>query len=341
MATSDKVIDSDWAESDTVQEHRPDASMKHALVDLTGDDNEKFRDHMTAVVDLLRSEKRYGRVSRDGNARSGNAASSIRLPPNTSSDRASIDLLDAAYISSEDEVVPPISGSSNCTRLKLKRFPFLDFPPEIRNCVYKVLLTTPNAPIELPKLNAVKERARMTKCRNSKKARKKALHKRIFLEILVTCRQVHDEATGIMYGCNVFKYRSNHREGPRTTFLPTRHLQLLKHIKIAVISASPYNDQETWVADLIKCFAKDEINLDTFEMSWFGWQRYVLEWDTPVCQAMLFLKVAKQMVLYFTGAARIRRTTKAELEKRLEAQNIAIHRPCDQETGEELNDEDD
>ena len=341
MAASVGVIDLTGAESEGLNDRQPNASAEHALVDLTREGNAGFRDHMQAVVDLLHSEQQHRSLSMDENPRSSNPILSTQPTHDLSTNKQTSDLHDIAYISSEDDIIPQPSSRSSCKRLELKRFPFLDSPSEIRNCVYKALLTTPNAPIELPKLKSVKDRVRMTKCRNTKKARKRALHKTIFLEILVTCRQVHDEATGIMYGCNVFKYRSNHSEGPRAALLPTRHLQLLKHIKIAVISANPHGDQETWVADLIKCFVKDEIHLDTFEMSWFGWRRYVLEWDRPVCQALLSLKVKKQMVLYLTGAARMKRVTKTELERRIKTQTVAIHRPCDTETGQVLDDHDD
>ena len=335
------VIDLTSTEPEMLHDGQQDETPGGSTVDLTVEGEMDTLDHMQTVVDLLRSQRTArGSAHSDGAKGDNEQASPIGTPQMYPNQRSSTDPSRIAYISSDDESIIQSSRRASKQPKELQRFPFLTFPPEIRNCVYKVLLTTPNAPIELPKLTAIKERARMEKCRNATKARHRAVHKRIFLEILVTCRQVHDEATGIMYGCNVFKYRSNHREGPRATLLPTRHLQLLKHIKIAVISASPYNDQEKWVADLIKCFIKDEINLDTFEMTWYGWQRYVLEWKGLVCQALLSLKVEKQMVLNLTGEARMRRTTKAELEKEISPQRIEIHRPYNTKTGEELDDED-
>lgn len=71
-----------------------------------------------------------------------------------------------------------------------KPFPFMDFPPEIRNTVYKILLTTPNAPIEFPGLtgqNAARHRAQWAKCTTTKMRRR---HKKLFPEILEVCRYV-------------------------------------------------------------------------------------------------------------------------------------------------------
>ncbi|KAL2041015.1 hypothetical protein N7G274_006473 [Stereocaulon virgatum] len=109
-----------------------------------------------------------------------------------------------------------------------KPLPFMNFPPEIRNLIYRLLLTTPRIPIELPELtgrNGAAHRARWANCINAKMRRD---HKTIFLEILETCKQIHDEAIGILYGCNVFKYRSHPRARSKLVVLPTRHLQLLK-----------------------------------------------------------------------------------------------------------------
>ncbi len=89
-------------------------------------------------------------------------------------------------------------------------FPFLDFPPEIRNCVYKMLLTTPKIPIEFPEptgRNRALRAAKWEKCTTWKMRRR---HKTLFLEILEVSKQLHAEASGILYGCNVFKYRSDY-----------------------------------------------------------------------------------------------------------------------------------
>lgn len=91
-----------------------------------------------------------------------------------------------------------------------KPFPFVRFPPEIRNYVYKMLLTTPKVPIEFPEptgRNRALRAAGWEKCTTWKIRR---MHKTIFLEILEVSRQLHAEASGILYGCNVFKYRSDY-----------------------------------------------------------------------------------------------------------------------------------
>ncbi len=91
-----------------------------------------------------------------------------------------------------------------------KPFPFMEFPPEIRNCVYKMLLTTPKSPIEFPEptgRNRALRTANWEKCTTWRMRRR---HKTIFLEILEVSKQLHTEASGILYGCNVFKYRSDY-----------------------------------------------------------------------------------------------------------------------------------
>lgn len=90
-------------------------------------------------------------------------------------------------------------------------------------------------------------------------------------------------------------------KGPRQVVLPTRHLQLLKHIKISIMSGSPHIGQDQWVADLVKQFVKDGLRLETFEMTWFGWMRYHLRASGLVCQALLCLDVEKYLVIKVTG----------------------------------------
>lgn len=238
-------------------------------------------------------------------------------------------------------------------------FPFLDFPPEIRNCVYKMLLTTPKIPIEFPEptgRNRALRAAKWEKCTTWKMRRR---HKTLFLEILEVSKQLHAEASGILYGCNVFKYRSDYGmytqrtillahtclkrriigKGPRQVTLPTRHLQLLKHIKISIMSGSPHIGQDQWVADLVKQFMKEGLRLETFEMTWFGWKRYHLRAGGPVCQALLCLKVERHFVIKVTGEARMDQKMKEELEQVLRSKRVEIHRPV-KPSGEELSDED-
>ena len=95
-----------------------------------------------------------------------------------------------------------------------KPFPFMEFPPEIRNCIYRMLLTTPKIPIEFPEptgRNRALRAANWEKCTTWKMRRR---HKTIFLEILEVSKQLHAEASGVLYGCNIFKYRSDY--GTRT-----------------------------------------------------------------------------------------------------------------------------
>lgn len=223
-----------------------------------------------------------------------------------------------------------------------KPLPFMDFPPEIRNSVYRFLLTTPLTPIELPELtgrNGAAHRAQWAKCTNAKMRRK---HKTIFLEILETCKQVHDEASGILYGCNVFKYRSNPGARSARVVLPTRHLQLLKHIKISVMSRGGQRNQDQQVAQLVKQFAKDGLALETFEITWWGQDRYHLRADSPMCMALGSLVVERHFIMKVAGEARMERGIKDQLECILLSKGakivVEIHRPV-KENGEELSDE--
>ncbi len=222
-----------------------------------------------------------------------------------------------------------------------KSLPFMNFPPEIRNNVYRMLLTT--GPIELPELtgrNGAAHRARWANCTTAKQRRQ---HKKIFLEILECSKQVHDEASGILYGCNVFKYRSNPGEGTKRVVLPTRHLQLLKHIKISVISRESFTgqiSQDESVADLVRQFAKDGLELETFEMTWFGNKRYHLGNDSLVCQALKMLDVGNHFSVKVAGEARMQKAMQDDLKRVLRSRNVEIHRPVKAGTGEELSDED-
>lgn len=240
----------------------------------------------------------------------------------------------------------PASGlrtlAGQASNAPFKPFPFLDFPPEIRNSVYRFLLTTPLTPIELPELtgrNGAAHRAQWAKCTTAKMRRK---HKTIFLEILETCKQVHDEASGILYGCNVFKYRSN--PGARSTrvVLPTRHLQLLKHIKISVMSRGGWRNQDEEVAMLVEQFARDGLALETFEITWWGQDRYHLRADSPMCMALGSLVVERHFIMKVAGEARMERGMKDQLEGILLSKGarivVEIHRPV-KENGEELDDD--
>ncbi len=140
-------------------------------------------------------------------------------------------------------------------------------------------------------------------------------------------RQVHGEASGIIYGCNVFKYRSNPNEGRKSVVLPTRHLQLLKHIKISVVSRHAENGQREWVADLIKQFVKDGLKLETFELTWYGWAQYPLVVAGPVCQALRLLQVSRSFIIKMAGEARMENAMQKELEKTLVTKKVEIQQP--------------
>lgn len=128
-------------------------------------------------------------------------------------------------------------------------------------------------------------------------------------------------------------------KGPKKVTFPTRHLQLLKHIKISVISGSPDIRQDQWVADLIKLFLKEGLRLETFEMTWFGWKRYYLRPNDLICQALLCLNVERHFTIKVTGEARMDKDMKEQLERVLRSKHVEVHRPV-KPTGEELSDED-
>ena len=218
------------------------------------------------------------------------------------------------------------------------KFPFMQLPPELRNSVYHILLTTPSAPIELPRITRdIATRTReWVKCKDS--SSKRARFKSLFLEILQTCKQVHDEGSSILYGCNVFKFRNCHSEGPKTAVLPTRHLRLLKNIKVSVISREPYNGQDKRVADLLKTFVHEEMQLETFELSWYGWKRYHLGSDGLVCQALKLLQAEKQFIVKVLGEARMVQATEQQLQQNIHSRKVEIHRPVNAITGAELSD---
>ena len=201
------------------------------------------RDHMHAVVALLRpggidltrdtsDGRRKGRAA--GNTRSPRLNAHSPLSPNSNikAEQADdpIDTRSLQRSHQRTEKKPSMSSiplACNPTRRSetsvvdqqhartsgnspFEPFPFLDFPPEIRNCVYKMLLTTPKIPIEFPEptgRNRALRAANWEKCTTWRMRRR---HKTLFLEILEVSKQLHAEASGILYGSNVFKYRSDY-----------------------------------------------------------------------------------------------------------------------------------
>ncbi|KAM0806334.1 hypothetical protein BDR22DRAFT_23314 [Usnea florida] len=197
------------------------------------------RDHMHVVASLLRpgaikdrdtlDARRKGRVAENINSR---GKPQLPLPQNSnikdeqvygSIDTSSLERSGARVEESRTGSAPSASSEirrsgiyvfdqqqvPKSTRKPFKPFPFLDVPPEIRNCVYKMLLTNSKAPIEFPEptgRNRALRAASWEKCTTRKLKR---MHKTIFLEILEVSKQLYAEASGILYGCNVFKYRSD------------------------------------------------------------------------------------------------------------------------------------
>lgn len=239
-------------------------------------------------------------------------------------------------ISSRSAITGPQINA--CAKIEDQKFPFLRLPPELRNVTYRILLTTPNAPVEMPRITRdIATRAgEWVKCRDSRS--KRAKFKSLFLEILETCKQVHGEGSSIFYGCNVFKFRSCHNEGPKTVVLPARYLRLLKKIKVSVISRESYNGQEKWVADLLKTFANDEMLLETFELSWYGWKRYDLKKDGLVCRVLQLLQAEKHFTVKVLGEATMQKEMMLQLQQSIHSWKVEIHRPVNAITGAELSD---
>ena len=212
-------------------------------IDLTQPDPvpSSSRDHMHTVVALLRpsttdltqrtsDDRRKGRVtayigsqrrkaqsplSQSNNIKTEQAHGSVNsVPPQRyyqGTEEPSMSNITLAWSRAHRSDTPAVDQQkTRKSRGKsFKPFPFMDFPPEIRNCVYKMLLTTPKTPIEFPEptgRNRALRAANWEKCTTWKMRRK---HKTIFLEILQVSKQLHAEASGIFYGCNVFKYRSD------------------------------------------------------------------------------------------------------------------------------------
>lgn len=200
------------------------------------------RDHMHAVVALLRPEtinltqdksdvRRKGRAAKDTNSPSRKAQSSLSQNSNIKVEQTHgpivTEFLQRSHQRAREPSMSsiPLAWSQTCQsdtsvvgqqqaqtsrRKHFKPFPFMDFPPEIRNCIYKMLLATSKIPIEFPEptgRNRALRAANWEKCITWKMKR---TYKTIFLEILRVSKQLHAEASGIFYGCNVFKYRSDY-----------------------------------------------------------------------------------------------------------------------------------
>ena len=176
---------------------------KQATIDLTDEDALPSGDHMGSVAKMLRSD----RIA-SPNTSSQELPSGDKQARQAASGQMHASLLaavNAEYISSDEDEPAPTTRRK---RKPINTFPFLALAPEIRNNVYKLLLTRPyKEPIELPRPTSKAAKARSATIRDCKTAQQRRAHKQLFLEILATCRQIHDEASGIIYGCNIFQYR--------------------------------------------------------------------------------------------------------------------------------------
>ena len=214
------------------------------LIDLTMPDPvpDAPRDHMHAIVALFRpgaidltqdmsDDRHEGRAVKDTKSPRRKAQSPLSQSSDIKAEQAN-DLIDSASFQTTQQRTREPSMSSiplawSQTRQSdtsvvdqqqarkpgkkpFKPFPFMDFPPEIRNCVYRMLLTTPRIPIEFPEPTGRNRALRAAKWEKCTTWKMKRTHKTIFLEILEVSKQLYAEASGILYGCNVFKYRSDY-----------------------------------------------------------------------------------------------------------------------------------
>ena len=103
-----------------------------------------------------------------------------------------------------------------------------------------------------------------------------------------------------------------------------------------------WRSQDTEVAELVKQFARDGLSLETFEITWWGQDRYYLRADSPMCTALGSLVVERHFIMKVAGAARMEKGMCEQLERVLVEKEkrilVEIHRPI-KENGEELDDE--
>ena len=96
------------------------------------------------------------------------------------------------------------------------------------------------------------------------------------------------------------------------------------------------------VAELVKQFVVDGLSLETFEITWWGQDRYYLRQDSPMCVALGSLVVERHFIMKVAGRARMERGMKDALERILGEKGrgivVEIHRPV-KENGEELSDD--
>ena len=171
------------------------------------------QDHMHSVIDLLRPrtvDTKIAAAGLDGKEETTNASSppcyrqkTHPLRSSNSSSRSILSNFQAATevlraeiatlsaLSTLDRLDSTTFGRQHVRRYRkkpFKPFPFSSLPPEIRNFVYRFLLTTPNAPIELPKLTGRYGAVRAAQWANCTTPKMRRRHKTIFLEILEICK---------------------------------------------------------------------------------------------------------------------------------------------------------
>jgi len=87
-------------------------------------------------------------------------------------------------------------------------FPFLQLPVEIRDCIYKLILTSPESIVLRPQKRKQQRRSTLRSGRAFRPAEaqddRKVLEGRSQLAILFTCRQIYNEAVPNYYRMNTF-----------------------------------------------------------------------------------------------------------------------------------------
>lgn len=107
--------------------------------------------------------------------------------------------------------------------------------------------------------------------------------------------------------------------------LPTRHLQLIKHVKLAVQGNFACRELEKRISDFIACFTRiSDLQLETFQLVWYSWRDYVMTASGPLNQALLSTKVGRQMDLDFIGQSRVQASMKGQLEDRFTPAKVKV-----------------
>ena len=81
------------------------------------------------------------------------------------------------------------------------------------------------------------------------------------------------------------------------------------------------------MARFLKGFQRDGMWLETFEITWFGWNRFFLRNSGLLSQALQGMHVRKHLIVKVTGEARMEKAMMLELEQTTNAARVEIHRP--------------